>query len=448
MLYSKFRKVPLRASAAALMAILLMSGFAPTYTINSGERNSEFAYAASKADKAIDDKTYHIVAVGDSVTAGYERGYTEQSVPYGYVEHVYEQALFHGLRAEYANYGVLGLRTAGLRRWMDAVVKGTVVQSSDIQRSLPDPRADRIFAETKLLRSALSRADLIVMTIGGNDMYSVLTTLEEGASQDEAAAVQGNALNTYEAELEAALRLMLSLQPDAEVVIADQYLPIPQPVKIGALTFPLYPEADRLFLQNSVKQLRESLNQVTGRLTKDGFHLKIANVASSFIDKEVSFTSIAQGDIHPSRAGYAAMGKAYALAIWGDYLVVKPRERGVPVTIVVKGKELVSANIPILVQNQTYVPLRSITNAIGAAIKWNASTQTASVMLQNRTVDITAGAASISINGVSKPLDAPPAFIHSGGKASTLYVPLAAISEGLQFQVIYRDTLKTVFINK
>ena len=140
-------------------------------------------------------------------------------------------------------------------------------------------------------------------------------------------------------------------------------------------------------------------------------------------------------------------GKPYAKAIWGDYLVVKPRESGVPVTIIVKGKELVSANIPLLVQNQTYVPLRSITDAIGAAIKWNASMQTASVMLQNSTVDITAGAASISIKGVSKPLDAPPAFIHSGGKASTLYVPLAAISEGLQFQVIYRDTLKTFFIN-
>jgi len=445
-LYSKFRKVPFRASASALIALLLMSGFAPPHT-NPGEKNSEIAYAASEVDKAIEEKSYQIVAVGDSVTAGYEHGFTEQSIPYGFVEHVYEQALFHGLRAKYANYGVLGLRTTGLRRWMDAVVKGAGVQSADIQRSLPDPRAERIFAETKLLRSALSRADLIVMTIGGNDMYSVLATLEAGAAQGQAADVQGSALNTYETELEAALRLMLSLQPDTQVVIADQYLPIPQPVKIGALTFPLYPEADRLFLQNSVKQLRERLNQVTERLTKDGFHVKIANVASSFIDKEISFTSIAQGDIHPSRAGYAAMGKAFTKAIWGDYLVVKPRENGVPVSIVVKGKELGSANIPLLVQNQTYVPLRSITDAIGATIKWNASTQTATVMLQNSTVGITAGAASVSINGVSKPLDAPPAFIHSGGKASTLYVPLAAVSEGLQFQVIYRDTLKTVFIN-
>lgn len=446
MLYSKFRKVSARAAAFAVITFLLTSGFAPPYTVSPSERNSEIAYAASKVDKAI-EKTYRIVAVGDSVTAGFEYGFTEQSVPYGFAEHVYEQALFHGLRAEYTNYGVLGLRTTGLKQWMDAVVKGVGVQKTDVQSSLPDPRADRIFAETKQLRSALSQADLVVMTIGGNDMYAVLAKLEAGAAQEEAAAVLKNALTTYETELEASLRLILSLQPYAEIVVADQYLPIPQPVKIGALVFPLYPEADRLFLKDSVKQLRERLNQVTGRLTKDGFHVKIANAASSFIDNELSFTSIAQGDIHPSRAGYAAMGKAFAKAIWGDYLVVKPRESGVPLSIIVKGKELTSANKPLLVQNRIFVPLRSITGMAGAAIKWNASTQTATVKLQGDSVDITVDAASISINGVTKPLQGPPAFLHTTGKARTLYVPLAVLSDGLKFQVIYRDTLKTVFIN-
>ncbi|KRE29804.1 stalk domain-containing protein [Paenibacillus sp. Soil522] len=64
------------------------------------------------------------------------------------------------------------------------------------------------------------------------------------------------------------------------------------------------------------------------------------------------------------------------------------------------------------------MPLRSITDAIGAAIKWNASMQTASVMLKNSTVDITAGAASISIKGVSKRLDARlPSFIRAAKQA-------------------------------
>ncbi|WP_053372230.1 stalk domain-containing protein [Paenibacillus sp. FJAT-27812] len=447
-MYSKFRKVLLRAAAGVMISALMASAFAQPLMVAPNGGQSAVAYAASQSDNPIEEKIYKIVAVGDSVTAGYEFGFTEHSIPYGYVEHVYEQALFHGFRSAYSNYGVLGLKTAGLKRWMEAVAGGESVKSADIQSNLPDPRADRIFAETKQLREAITEASLIVMTIGGNDMYSVLAKLEAGADQTEAAAVRENTLASYEAELEASLRLMLSLQPKAEIVIADQYLPIPPPIKVGELFFPLYPEGDRLFLLDSVKQLRERLNLVSERLTKDGFRIRIANVASSFVGNELDFTSIAKGDIHPSRAGYAAMGKAFAKAIWNDYRVVKPRESHVPVSIVVKGKELISANKPLLVQNRTYLPLRSITDATGAAITWNAKTQTASIKLQSGTVDITAGSTTYRSNSVTKPLQAPPAFIHSSGHSSTLYVPLAAISEGLQFQVVYRDTLKTVFINK
>lgn len=444
MLYSKFRKVFFRILAPVIISSVMVTVLAPILPANL----SVSVQAASNSDNASAANTYHILAVGDSVTAGYEHGFTESSIPYGYVEHVYEQALFHELRSEYTNFGVLGLRTSGLKRWMDAVVNGTAVKSKDIQSNLRDPRADRIFADSKLLRSAISRSDLIVMTIGGNDMYAVLEKVEEGADQAEASAVLNKALDVYETELEAALRLMLSLQPKAKIIVADQYLPIPKPVRIGALVFPLYPEADRLFLQDSVKKLRERLNNVAGRLTKEGKQVKIANAADAFIDNELAYTSIADGDIHPSKAGYAAMGRAFAKTIWGDYRVVKPKKDGEPVSVVLNGKEMNSLYKPILVQNRTFVPLRSIAEAMGAAITWNAASQTAAVKLENGTVDITVGAGMIRVNGDPKPLDAPPAFVHPAGKASTLYVPLAALSEGLQFQVVFRETLKTVFINK
>jgi len=448
MLYSKFRKTAFRTASLVMLTLLLFTAFISPHSISSLDNNVFTAYAAPELDKKSDDHPYRIVALGDSLTAGYEHGFTEQSIPYGFVEHVYEQALFHGLRAEYTNYGVLGLRTAGLKRWVEAVVHGVSVKSAEVQSGLPDPRAERIFAETVQLRSALNEADLIVMTIGGNDMYAVLERLNAKADHAEATTVLDKALDTYETELEPALRMLLTLRPNAQIIIADQYLPIPPPLKVGAFIFPLYPEADRLFLQDSIKQLRERLNQVLERLTKDGYHVKVANVAASFIDNELSYTSIAQGDIHPSRAGYAAMGKSFSKAIWGDYRVVKTKESGAPLSIVVNGKEMISANKPIVVQNRTFVPLRSIAGALGAATKWNAAAQTATIQVADRSVDITVGAASIRDNGVSKTLNAPPAFIHTVGKVSTLYVPLAAISEGLQFQVIYRDTLKTVFINK
>jgi len=152
-LYSKFRKAVFRAASSAMIIIVLSTGIISPLNISSAGNNTPIAYAASVIDKNNDDHTYRIVAVGDSLTAGYEYGFTEQSIPYGFVEHVYEQALFHGLRAEYINYGVLGLRTSGLKRWIEAVVNGVSVKSSDIQRGLPDPRAERIFAETSQLRS-------------------------------------------------------------------------------------------------------------------------------------------------------------------------------------------------------------------------------------------------------------------------------------------------------
>jgi lysophospholipase L1-like esterase len=412
------------------------------------ENYSSMAYAALHTDDTAQTETYDIVAVGDSITAGYEYGFTEQSVPYGFVEHLYEQALFNGLSARYTNYGVLGLRTAGLKRWIGAVVQGATVKSSDIQKNLPDPRADRIFAETKQLRAALGKADLIVMTIGGNDMYAVLAKLEEGAAQAEAAVVLDNALNIYETELEAALRLMLTLQPNAQIVVADQYMPIPPPVKIGALTFPLYPEADRLFLMDSLKQQRKRLDEIIARLTNDGFKVKAANVANAFTGNELRFTSVAEGDIHPSREGYAAMGKAFTKVIWGTYRTVTPRENGVPVSIVVMGKEILSNNKPVLVQNRVFVPLRDITDAMGATIKWHAASQTAAILLKGHTVDISVGASTIRTNGVPEQLNAQPAFLQQIGTSKKLYVPLAALSDGLHFQVAYRDTLKTVFINK
>lgn len=144
------------------------------------------------------------------------------------------------------------------------------------------------------------------------------------------------------------------------------------------------------------------------------------------------------------------MGKSFSKAIWGDYRTIKSRAKDseAALAIVVNGKEMISANKPMVVQNRTFVPLRSIADALGAATKWNAAAQTATIKVADRAVDITVGQSSFRENGTVKALNAPPAFIHTVGKASTLYVPLAALSEGLQFQVIYRDTLKTVLINK
>ncbi|MGO4546864.1 copper amine oxidase N-terminal domain-containing protein [Paenibacillus sp. 2TAB23] len=81
-------------------------------------------------------------------------------------------------------------------------------------------------------------------------------------------------------------------------------------------------------------------------------------------------------------------------------------------------------------------------------MKWNPSVRTASIKLADRTVDIAAGSAAITVNGAARTLETPPAIINNFSKSPNLFVPLAALSEGLQFQIIYRGSLKTVFINR
>ncbi|WP_141501887.1 hypothetical protein [Paenibacillus luteus] len=84
------------------------------------------------------------MAIGDSVSAGYEQGYHEKFIHNG-------------------------------TKQLDGAVaqEAEAIKSGDIQANLPDPRVERIFNETKQLRLAISDASLILMNIGGNDMYAV-----------------------------------------------------------------------------------------------------------------------------------------------------------------------------------------------------------------------------------------------------------------------------------
>ncbi|MDF2815605.1 MAG: copper amine oxidase [Paenibacillus sp.] len=85
------------------------------------------------------------VALGDSLTLGYEPDMDMTVMPYGFVDRVYEQSLFHG-RATMINYGLGGLTSNGLKLMLQAVASGKKVTTADIQPGLPDFRADEMLA--------------------------------------------------------------------------------------------------------------------------------------------------------------------------------------------------------------------------------------------------------------------------------------------------------------
>ncbi|WP_338554854.1 stalk domain-containing protein [Paenibacillus sp. KS-LC4] len=394
-------------------------------------------------------ESYQIVALGDSLTAGYEYGFDAKSVPYGYAEHVYEQALFHGLRAEYANYGLLGLTSTGFSNLLNAVKEGKSVKVSEVQPGLKDPRAAAILSETVQIEGSIRGADLIIMTIGGNDLLGLDSQLTSTTTDEEKAQLLQAVLAQFETELTDGLQAATSLAPTAKFVIADQYMPIPASVTIGGLSLPLPKDAALLreFQLKAVSQINEKLKTIVAATKTAGFDISIAEVSKSFVGKELGYTSIANKDVHPTRLGYAAMGETYSTTIWNEYLSVRTRPANVPVSIVVRGKELAAASPATMKSNRTFVPMRDITDAIGATLVWNKTNQTATISYNNHTVAFTIGSPTILVDGVKKKLNSPAAYLQKSGKEQKTYLPLAVLSEELGLQVTYRSTLQAVFIN-
>jgi len=446
-LYSKLRNVWNRAAIAAAVAGCL------TFSV---------AASAAQAPAAAPSDTYDIVVLGDSLAAGYQLGFTEASVPYGYAEHVYEQALFQGLRAEYTNYGIIGLRSEGLSKWLDAAAKGQAVKAADIQPGLIDPRAAAMFGKTQELAQDLKDAELVLITIGGNDFLWMLNDLGVETAFNQLPADKQTQLKSqldtllegFEKQLKTSLDTIQKLQPDAEIVIANQYLPIYIQFREEKTYF--VPDSTAKFLTDGQARLLETLQSVVADYSKQGLNVKIADASAAIEKDALKFTSIRasdeQGnpkpDIHPTAAGYAALGKSFSEPLWGAYKTVKPRKANVPISIVVGGKEVITDYAPVIKKGRTFLSLRDVTEALGAELQWNAATSTATITLEDRTVAITVGATTISINGKSVPLNAEPAYLQQFSGEKKTYVPLAALSDGLGFQVVYRDTLKTAFINR
>ncbi|MCR2806131.1 stalk domain-containing protein [Paenibacillus soyae] len=444
-MYSKLRKTAGIAVAAAVVASCLTQGA-----------------ALSAAETAATPETYDIVALGDSLAAGYEHGFTAESVPYGFVEHVYEQALFQGLRAEYENYGVIGLKSEGLSKWVAAAAAGEASVGKDsIQPGLSDPRADQIFAQTAQLKKDLQEAELVLIAIGGNDFLSLIKNLQNGdspAAYEDMAPADQQALQTaldsllsgYEQQLKATIEEVRKLQPNAQIVVANQYLPIPF-AKIKGEVMYYIPQSTAEFLVDGQAKLLEILEDVIGEFEAEQVDIKMADAAAAIEKNVLIYTNVGkkgeEQDVHPTRDGYAAMGKAFAEAIFGEFKTVSKKPAGVPISVVVNGKELKTSYTPRVKNGRTFVAIADITDAIGAARTWDAKTNTATIKLKNRTVELTIGAKTIKVDGKTVPLNAEPAYFEQFPGEKKTYVPLAALSEGLGLQVEYREILDTAFIN-
>lgn len=378
---------------------------------------------------------YLIVALGDSISAGYEPGMDEASVPYGFVERLREQGLFHG-RATSLNYGILGLTSTGLNNYVSAITEDKQITPNEIQPGLPDPRIVDFLAGTSNAKANLKQANLITITIGGNDIQKLLPDIKN-MSSDQFNTQATDILTNYNLQIRSVLDALIELNPDAQIVLADQYQPIPQIA--GADTY--------VTLQNVAGSFTAAVDEIVAQYTLQGKNVKAAHVAKAFIGREVSLTHIyPETDIHPNQKGYEEIAKVISNVVWDSYIETAAKKGEATISVVVKGAELKSQYQPVLKNGQTFVAIKDITDAIGGESRWDSKTASATITYDGRSVVIPIGSNKITSDGVTV-TTASPAFLHKVGKESKTYVPLAILAQGLGLDVQYSGKTKTVFIN-
>lgn len=416
------------AGASGVLMLAVLAGAVPAQ-----------AAETAAATQGTEQDIYRIVALGDSITAGYEPGMTDPNAkPYGYAERLLEQGWYHG-RTVLGNYGILGLTTSGLLNYTTAIKDGVAATAEGIQPGLRDPRIGQFAAMTPQIRTELAEADLITITIGGNDVSSLFLKVKELTAADFQAQLE-QSLSSYSTNVKASLENIVAVNPQATILLADQYQPASKLAAGEAYDT----------LMNAAGRLTETVDQVAAGLNQNGANVKVAHVAEQFAGVEGPLTYIVRkADFHPTQPGYEKIARVFAELQWGEYRIPSVAAATTAVasmSIVVKGTELNTPNKPVIKNGQNFLALRDVLNAVGASGKWDSKTSSATVVYGDRTVVITIGSKIMKVNGVNQTIDTP-AFLQKVGKEEKTYLPLAALATGLGFDVKYSSKLKTAFIN-
>ncbi len=384
---------------------------------------------------AQETKAFHYVALGDSITVGFEPGMNLNTVPYGFVERIYEQALYNG-RADYANYGVGGMTSTGLINYLQAMKDGKAVTTEEIQPKLVqiDPRLEERIKQMNTVQSKIKEADLITVTIGGNDIRD-LPEVYKQKTKTEFEEIVKTRLGQIDQNVRASLAILFELNPKATIVLADQYQPYPH---IANMT-------DKVLFDtlNEMRlQYHSEFQKIVKEYQTESKKLLLAPVGEAFVGNEILYTHILRKvpDIHPNQNGYEAIARVIAETVWGEY---KQPSFTDPIAIIVGGAELDIKDKPVLINGRTYLPIREYAEQLGAKVEWEGKTKSAKISYEDRLATFTSQAVLRTEDVATSKFDGNILLYNS-----KTYVSLRAVAEELGFDVIYIAKSKTAYINK
>jgi len=165
--------------------------------------------------------------------------------------------------------------------------------------------------KAKKMKADIEQAQLITITIGGND-FRELPQLVQKMSQEEMLQMIAKGIEDYGQNITAVLNRIYELNPQAQVVIADQYQPVP----------PLDPTTYKN-LNLAAEMFANKLDVVVEEFKKEDRNIAVAQMADRFRGKEAIMTHILDLDIHPNQLGYEEMAKGFAQVIWGKTDIAK-----------------------------------------------------------------------------------------------------------------------------
>lgn len=115
---------------------------------------------------------------------------------------------------------------------------------------------------------------------------------------------------------------------------------------------------------------------------------------------------------------------------------------GPKLTVKVNEQDVKFDTPPVIQDGRTLVPVRAITEALGAEVQWNAATQTVTITKGSTIIQLIIGKNTATVNGKSVKLDV--AATNSNG--STV-VPLRFVSEALNLKVLWEQEKNTIKIS-
>ncbi len=272
------------------------------------------APAVFAEEKKADVKT--LVVLGDSISTGYGlEGYAEETENGGLASYANLVASEYGLtlNENYFNYAIDGATSQEL---LDNLKGG--------------------FGEEKL--SNIAKADVIVVTVGGNDLVSLvlpklmtLLGLKEDASYlaivlalskikedevddivkatnelyDESKEELKELYEAYGQNIKEITKKLGEIAPDAHVVFQNIYNPINEIPEYAAV---------KTLNESVVSKIISEMNKALSDADDNG-SFYVVDVASEFEGRKEPCTNIAAFDIHPNLRGHAIIADALILEI-------------------------------------------------------------------------------------------------------------------------------------